>query len=1020
MQFNLILAGVGGQGVLTIAEGISRTAMHCGYHVKQSELHGMSQRGGAVQAHVRFADHAIDSDLIPLGEADMILAVEPLEALRQVAYRRESGVIVSSSVPFLNIASYPPLENVLERVARLGEHVLIDAPKLAKAAGSARAENTVMLGAATQFMNLPFAEFERLITDVFREKGERMVEGNHRALRIGRRAAEIFVERLRHGQTSRSIRQSMDAMPMDQLSTMGAGDGPPPTFDFEAATLSDSMAATIDAILQQANATEGKQLFEHQVYRIIEVAGAITSPVHQFVPAAGTITDAELARFVGDRVALKIVSPNIVHKSEVDGVAFVSNHPEIVRNEIERLQREHGACGQRIDGVLVVEFFESDQQGLGSELFVGIRQTDEFGPVVAAGLGGVDTEYLAATMRPGLAVAKASAMTTSPEEFFRLFQQTAAYGVLGGQARGHKRVVGDGELIRCFRAFIAIARRYCTQSVNDICVEELEVNPFAFRHQRLVPLDGRGRLGPLVHVATPRPLEQVASMLEPRSIAVVGVSATRANFGRVVLDNIRDCGFVSEHLYVIKDGLKQIDGVRCVPSVAQLPEKIDLLVATIGANHTPALVHEVLLANEKADVCSSVILIPGGMGEKQGTENVQQLVRNAIENARLENRRTPVFLGGNCMGVRSRPGRFDTFFIPKEKLDPRRDAPARRCAIISQSGAFLITRLSNIEFLDPTFAISVGNQVDLTVSDVLRVVARRHDIDCIGVYVEGFNDLDGLAFLDAVEEAVGDGKVVVFYKAGRTKAGRDAAQGHTASLAGDYDLCQAAVAAAGGIVTDTFKEFEQLLELATDLHHKDVDGKRIGAMSNAGYEAVGMADAVKGARYELEMPTLTSSTRERLQQALEKHGLQGLVDAKNPLDLTPMANDEAYEDCIRPMLEADEVDALIVGCVPMTPSLLTTTAEISCPDSLVVRIPKLFAQYAKPLAFVVDCAGPYDAFARAVRASGVPVFRTADQAIRSVGRYIDFRSAHRFKKRQHSLRQRDPLILGTELESQLT
>lgn len=991
MQCNLILAGVGGQGILTIAEAISRAALHRGLHVKQSEVHGMSQRGGAVQAHVRVADRPIDSDLIPNGEADLILAVEPLEALRYVNYLRECGVIVSSSVPFSNIPNYPPVENVLDRVGGFGEHVLIDAPKLAKAAGSARAENVVMLGAGTLFLDLPLADFERLIAETFAAKGERVVEVNRRALRIGRRAAAMFVESLRRGRSSRETRRALDAWPMDRLALLASAEEPAPVPESEDATLPEDACAAIDAILWSAHDDGRDQLLEHEIYRIIESAGAITPPVHRFVPANGTLTDLDLTAFPGDRIALKIVSPRIIHKSDVGGVVFVANRPDAVRAEIDRLLRLHQAGGRRVDGVLVVEFVESAQRGLGGELFVGLRQTREFGPVIAAGMGGVDTEFLAAAMRPGLAVAKASAMHTSPEDFFRAFEGTTAYDTLSGQARGHERLVSDGELRRCFRAFLAIARRYGVDGPGGRCVQELEVNPFGFRHQGLVPLDGRGRLGPPIRTPRPRPLEQAASLLEPKSIAVVGVSATRRNFGRVILDNIRECGFPPEHLHVIKEGTSEIDGVACVPSVFHLPEKVDLLVASIDADQTTALVDDVLCANEKSDACSSIILIPGGMGEKSGTESVHERLRQAVEKTRTAHRRAPVLLGGNCMGVRSAPGRFDTFFVPKEKLDARRNAPAKRCAIVSQSGAFLITRLSNLEYLDPALAVSIGNQVDLTVSDMLRVIARRDDIDCIGVYVEGFNDLDGLSFLDAVQEAIAAGKVVVFYKAGRTRAGRDAAQGHTASLAGDYDICQAAVAAAGAIVTDTFKEFEQLLELATDLHAKQVHGKRVGAISNAGYEAVGMADAVKGARYELAMPALDSDTRERLRHVLRLHHLDRLVDAKNPLDLTPMADDAAYEDCIRTMLLAETVDCLIVGCVPMTPALRTTSAEIRQAESLAFRIPRLFVASTKPIVFVVDCAGPYDDFARAVRASGVPLFRSADQAVRSVGRYLDFR-----------------------------
>ena len=189
-------------------------------------------------------------------------------------------------------------------------------------------------------------------------------------------------------------------------------------------------------------------------------------------------------------------------------------------------------------GVLVVEYVERVRPGFGNELFVGIRATREFGPVIAAGLGGIDTEYLAAKMKPGLAVAKAIAIDTTAEEFLDLFRKTAAYEILSGKARGHRRIVSDGELLRCFRAFLLLAQRFCVDRGDEgPDVAELEVNPFAFRQQRLVPLDGRGRLEAAARAPPPPPRRQVAAPPRAASrIAVLGVSSTPCNFGRIILE----------------------------------------------------------------------------------------------------------------------------------------------------------------------------------------------------------------------------------------------------------------------------------------------------------------------------------------------------------------------------------------------------------------------------------------------------------------------------------------------------
>jgi acyl-CoA synthetase (NDP forming) len=313
-------------------------------------------------------------------------------------------------------------------------------------------------------------------------------------------------------------------------------------------------------------------------------------------------------------------------------------------------------------------------------------------------------------------------------------------------------------------------------------------------------------------------------------------------------------------------------------------------------------------------------------------------------------------------------------------------------AIVSQSGAFIITRMSNLETLDPAFAISLGNQLDLTASDVVAALAKRDDLDAIGVYTEGFNNLDGLELLRSISVARASGKQVVFYKAGRTASGQSAAAGHTAAVAGDYDVCQAAAAQAGALVADTFKEFEQLLELCTAMHSKEVNGVSIGAISNAGFETVGMADAIQGTRYSVEMATLSAESIHELDDVLETNGLSRLVNARNPLDITPMATEEVYEGSIRVLLKSENVDAVVVGVVPLTLALETTAEGVDKPGTLADRLPPLFNEAKKPMIVVVDAGPRYEPLVHALRSGGVPVFPSADQAIRSLGRYLCHRA----------------------------
>lgn len=186
---DIILAGVGGQGILSIAAVIDKAALEEGLCLKQAEVHGMAQRGGAVQSHLRLSREAIWSDLIPRGGADMILSVEPLEALRYLEYLSSAGIVVTSSIPHLNIPDYPELAVVLDTVRRAPQSVVVDSEKLAKEAGSSRAQNMVMLGAAAPFLILKEENLRRYIQALFKPRGEALVAMNLKAFDLGRRAA---------------------------------------------------------------------------------------------------------------------------------------------------------------------------------------------------------------------------------------------------------------------------------------------------------------------------------------------------------------------------------------------------------------------------------------------------------------------------------------------------------------------------------------------------------------------------------------------------------------------------------------------------------------------------------------------------------------------------------------------------------------------------------------------------------------------------------------------------------------
>lgn len=195
-NFDLVLAGVGGQGVLSIAWVLDHAAHAAGWRLKQSEVHGMAQRGGAVSAFVRLSDEPVSSDLIAAGSASLIAAVEPLEALRYTGLLRQDGTIVTDVTPMVNIDNYPDHEALYKVLFSAPNLVAVDATRLAHAAGTMKAQNTVVLGAAAPLLPLPIETVEAQLQALFEPKGERIVHANLRAFRKGC-AATGFVQALR-------------------------------------------------------------------------------------------------------------------------------------------------------------------------------------------------------------------------------------------------------------------------------------------------------------------------------------------------------------------------------------------------------------------------------------------------------------------------------------------------------------------------------------------------------------------------------------------------------------------------------------------------------------------------------------------------------------------------------------------------------------------------------------------------------------------------------------------------------
>jgi acyl-CoA synthetase (NDP forming) len=628
------------------------------------------------------------------------------------------------------------------------------------------------------------------------------------------------------------------------------------------------------------------------------------------------------------------------------------------------------------------------------ELRISLNNTREFGMVISAGLGGLDTDLDEGNFRKDRASVYAAVELTNAGDFLDLFKRTLAYQRLAAIAKRDGQPVPDEQLRNCFDQMLALGRGQSPGNPEAAFVlRSLELNPVS-AGPRLAVHAAHCEFGAPPASRLPRPIHKIDKLIHPASIGIIGVSSSNMNFGRIILRNLMGSGYSKERLCIIRPGETEIDGVKCVESLKALDHKLDLLIVAVAASAVYELVDEII----ETDSVESVMLIPGSLGETKASREPAAALAERINAAHAKPGGGPVFLGANCLGVVSHPGSYDSWFIPLERLPKPQKKPERNSVMLSQSGAFMITRISQNPWLDPRYMLALGNQTDLTHGDMLGYFAELPEIETIGIYIEGFKDLDGLDFARAVRKAVLKGKQVVVYKSGKTVPGMGGVMGHTASIAGGPILFESVVRQAGAIVAEDFNTFDDLFYIAGALHRKKIGGNRLGAISGAGFEAVGMADSIESDTFAMTMGALGEDTVKRLEEVLLAKKLNALVEVRNPIDINPGADDEAHLQIVEAFLQDPGIDAVVVGLDPTAPavralqqSALRPGFDITDPKSTVHLMPPLVDRNAKPVIGIVDGGQLYDAMCAGLMDQGVCIFRNCARGTRALVRYVEAR-----------------------------
>ena len=728
-------------------------------------------------------------------------------------------------------------------------------------------------------------------------------------------------------------------------------------------------------------------LLEPEGYTILAAAG-MDVPAFRVVRDADAVDSAALDTLSGDAVVLKVVSPDVLHKSDVGGVKVVARTVEAVREGVatvlDRVRTNVPEADLR--GVMIVEKIAFVADAPGTELLLSARQDEAFGPMVAVGPGGVLTEWYGKLSKGrshtilGAGLGKGE---FDAERGTQVLKSTA----FGAQALRPSRLFstapfGEEALQDALRALVSLIER--TEDGQPV-FEEIELNP-------VVAVDGRPvALDALIRLATPRkalrpqrPVEKVGALLHPRSAAIYGASANAMNAGRIILRNLKQAqGLDYGRLWAVHPKADRIDGVPCVKSTVDLPQDVDIAVIAIPAEKAAEAIDEIATSGR----AKAIILIPGGFAETGEGERAVE-VQEILAKSREREDGGPVLVGGNCLGIVSKH-EYNTFFLPTYKL-PFHDAPGDDLVVVSQSGAYLVTFTSNLDgIVFPRVSISYGNEMDLTASDFFEYyLDHETEPRVFSFYIEGFQPGEGERFLGLVQRARKEGRAVVVYKAGKTAAGAKAAASHTASIAGDYAVARALMTEAGAIVCETLNMFEDTTKVLTMLRDRKARGRRVGVITNAGFEAGAVSDHL----YGLEMTTFSDETRRKLEEVLPV-----IAHCGNPIDCTPMTDTQGYARAVEIMAHADEVDVIVVSAIPAAP-----TIDILAPDpegahtenvfglaSLPAEIKRVFRSTDKPIVATIDSGRLYDPAVLLLERAGVPVYRKIDRASRALSTFVD-------------------------------
>ncbi|MEJ2193534.1 MAG: acetate--CoA ligase family protein [Ignavibacteriaceae bacterium] len=585
----------------------------------------------------------------------------------------------------------------------------------------------------------------------------------------------------------------------------------------------------------------------------------------------------------GEDIVLKGVVDNIWHKSDQNLLKFST----FSNSEIKKTYKQFYSINlvkKDWKGLLICERINYADLSLPSELLVSIRRDNSCGNVITLGFGGLYTELWSAEF------------LNSVLHFFPdLYSETTAlkqledsllFKILLGKIRQGTKLTTQKNIKNFLSSIWRLSKNLVKEKISFI-----EINPLVIsKDGRFVALDAVGKF------ETPNSVynnhidriskDELKELFNPQRIAIAGVSSNKKAFANIVLDHLKKSKIEQKNIVILKPGAEEFEEIKCIAAISELKDPVDILILSLPAPTALEVIKQIYQTNK----VKIIQLVSGGIGDSADHDDYKNQLLEIIRVNKHKDR--PLIIGPNALGILLAPQKLNTLFIPENKLRINFD-PDSNIGLISQSGAFFITRISKMPSLSVRFGMCVGNQLDLSATIILRAMLNDNAIEVVGLYLEG----------------PPQGRII----------------------------------------------------------------------SNAGYETVAGADkSVTG------LQPFSKETNKKLLQVFKEAKLSNIVSTNNPLDLTPMANDQVYLECCKIILNDSQTDLLICGIVPLTVMVETEDEEIVNANAL--RYYHLVTEVKKPFAIVVEGGKLYDKFKDSFLNKNIPVFNSIQDVFEVLNR----------------------------------